>query len=153
MTQLVKPKFPPKAQRFHMGEVRLGTAYAGRTLGELSGDLPAGVQVSVVRKQSQNVVPSPDTLLGEGDGVLLVADRQELIDEAARTLGQLEKGRIVKDRSALNYIRVFVSKAGLVGVPLSELPRRPTFRYISCMSADMDIVQRQSTLQYGDGSG
>src|SRR3954471_4855903 len=27
MSQLVKPKFPPKAQRFHMGEVTLGTAY------------------------------------------------------------------------------------------------------------------------------
>ena len=32
MTRQVKPKFPPKAQRFHMGEITLGDNYAGRTL-------------------------------------------------------------------------------------------------------------------------
>src|SRR5690348_15850891 len=32
MTQLVRPKFPPKAQRFHMGEVTLNDSCAGRTL-------------------------------------------------------------------------------------------------------------------------
>src|SRR5690242_10497869 len=99
VTQLVKPKFPPKIQRFHMGEVTLGAAYAGHTLDELIGDLPAGVQVSVVRKESRNVVPSPELALGAGDGVLLVADRQESIDEAARKLGELQQGRIVKDRA------------------------------------------------------
>ncbi len=30
MTRHVQPKFPPKAQRFHMGEVTLGDSYAGR---------------------------------------------------------------------------------------------------------------------------
>src|SRR6266850_1925190 len=84
MTQLVKPKFPPKVQRFHMGEIALGQNCAGRALEQLIGDLPAGVQVSVVRKQSQNVVPSPDLVLNAGDGVLLVADRQEAIAEAAK---------------------------------------------------------------------
>src|SRR5215204_5379882 len=35
MTQLVKPKFPPKTQRFHMGEITLGENGAGRTVDEL----------------------------------------------------------------------------------------------------------------------
>src|SRR5499433_1296915 len=39
-TQLVKPKFPPKAQAFHWGEVTLGESAAGRTLAELAADLP-----------------------------------------------------------------------------------------------------------------
>ena len=40
MTRHVKPKFPPKAQRFHMGEITLGDNCAGRTLDDLSKDLP-----------------------------------------------------------------------------------------------------------------
>ena len=50
MTRQVQPKFPPKAQRFHMGEVTLGDNFAGRTLEELGKDLPSGVQVTMVRK-------------------------------------------------------------------------------------------------------
>ena len=42
MTQQVKPNFPPKAQRFHMGEITLGENCAGRTLDDLAKDLPAG---------------------------------------------------------------------------------------------------------------
>ena len=40
------------------------------------------------------------------------------IAEAAAKFGKLEPGRLVKDRSALDYIRVFVGKASMVGVPL-----------------------------------
>src|SRR3954449_9050885 len=58
MTRQVQPKFPPKAQRFHMGEITLSSAFAGRTLGDLSKDLPAGVQTTMVRKGGQNIVPS-----------------------------------------------------------------------------------------------
>ena len=36
MTQIVKPKFPAKAQRFHMGEISIGPDFAGRTLDELT---------------------------------------------------------------------------------------------------------------------
>src|SRR5690349_11886234 len=122
MTQLVKPKFPPKAQAFHWGEVTLGEAAGGRTLAELSSDLPAGVQLSLVRKEHRNLVPSPELLLSPGDAVLVVSERKEMIDTAAGRLGRMERGRIGKDRSALNYMTVFVSKAGLVGVPLAELP-------------------------------
>src|SRR5881394_144510 len=50
MTQLVKPKFPAKAQRFHMGEITLGESCAGRTIDELAKDLPLGVQVTMIRK-------------------------------------------------------------------------------------------------------
>ena len=36
MTRHVKPKFPPKTQRFHMGEITLGTVGGGRTIPEIS---------------------------------------------------------------------------------------------------------------------
>src|SRR6478736_6883155 len=35
MTRLVKTKFPAKAQRFHMGEISIGSAFAGRRLSDL----------------------------------------------------------------------------------------------------------------------
>src|SRR5215468_4983713 len=60
MTRHVKPKFPPKVQRFHMGEITLGPDTGARTLDELSADLPSGVQVTMVRKEGQNIVPSTD---------------------------------------------------------------------------------------------
>src|SRR3954463_10732304 len=55
MTRSVQPKFPPKAQQFHMGEITLGAAVAGRTLDDVNKDLPEGVQVTMVRKGDQNV--------------------------------------------------------------------------------------------------
>src|SRR6186997_1787866 len=121
MTRLVQPKFPPKAQRFHMGEITLGGDWAGRTLADIDKNLPSGVQVTMVRKGGQNFVPASDLALASGDGVLIIADREEGIAEAARQLGTLEPGRIVKDRSALDYIRVFVGKANMVGIPLAQL--------------------------------
>ena len=42
MTQIVKPKFPAKTQRFHMGEITIGAAFAGRRLGELMQNAPSG---------------------------------------------------------------------------------------------------------------
>src|SRR5712675_485807 len=53
MTRRVQPKFPPKAQRFHMGEVTLGDNCAGRTLAELSRDMPSGVQTTMVAKAAR----------------------------------------------------------------------------------------------------
>ena len=89
MTRHVQPKFPPKAQRFHMGEVTLGNDFAGRKLDELGKDLPSGVQVTMVRKGGQNIVPSADLVLAPGDGLMIVADREEAIAEAAAAAGQI----------------------------------------------------------------
>src|SRR5262249_8485362 len=86
MTQLVKPKSPPKAQAFDWGEVTLGEAAGGRTLAELAAGLPASVQVSLVRKEHRNLVPSPELLLSAGDAVLIVSERKEMIDAAAAKL-------------------------------------------------------------------
>src|SRR5215475_6211854 len=54
MTRHVKPKFPQKAQHFHMAEVTLSGQYAGLALSELSKTLPHDVQVTMVRKGNEN---------------------------------------------------------------------------------------------------
>src|SRR5690606_2512608 len=109
MTRQVKPKFPPKAQHFHMGEIALGSAADGRLLSEFSKALPTGVQVTMVRIGNVNLVPKNDLILAEGSALLVVADSEQGLAEAAARFGKLEPGSLVKDRSALDYIRVFVS--------------------------------------------
>src|SRR5262249_31828124 len=156
MTRQVQPKCPPQAQRFHMAEVTLGDNYAGRTLGDLDKDLPDGVQVTMVRKAHHNMVPTPDVTLASGDALLIVADSQEAITEAAAHLGKLEPGRIAKDRSALDYIRVFVAKASMVGVPLAQLPLPAGFplHLLHVRRYDMDIVPTpELMLEFGDRVG
>src|SRR3954469_2586972 len=156
MTQLVKPKFPSKAQRFHMGEITLGENCAGRTIDELAKDLPLGVQVTMIRKGQSNLVSSSDVVLAAGDGLMIIADRQEAIAEAAAKLGRLEPGRIVKDRSALDYIRVFVGKANMVGIPLAQLPLPSGFQthLLHVRRYDMDIVPTPDLmLEFGDRVG
>jgi putative transport protein len=156
MTRHIEPKFPPKAQRFHMAEVTLGDSCAGRTLDDLSKDLPSGVQTTMVRKGHQNIIPSADIVLASGDGLLIIAEREEAIAEAAARLGRLEPGRIVKDRSALDYIRVFVGKANVVGVPLAQLPLPTGFpiHLLHVRRYDMDIVPTPDlALEFGDRVG
>jgi putative transport protein len=156
MTRHVKPTFPAKAQRFHMGEITLGPRCSGRTLHDVIQDLPEGVQVTMVRKGSQNIVPSADTVLTSGDALLIVAESAEAISEAGTSLGKLEPGRLVQDRSSLDYIRVFVSKASLVGVPLAKLPLPAGFpsHLLHVRRYDMDIVPSPNlTLEFGDRVG
>jgi len=156
MTRTVQPKFPAKVQRFHMAEITLGENCAGRTLEDLGADLPGGVQVTMVRKSGQNFIPSPSITLASGDGLMLVSDREDAIADAAKKLGKLEPGRIVKDRSALDYIRVFVAKTNLIGVPLGQLPLPSGFpvHLLHVRRYDMDLIPAPDlTLEYGDRVG
>ena len=98
MTQIVKPKFPAKTQRFHMGEISIGEAFAGRRLGDLMQNALSGLQVTMVRKGEHNLVPNDDTVLAVGDAILVVAEDNEAIATAAVQLGKLEPGRLARDR-------------------------------------------------------
>src|SRR3954464_15025782 len=156
MTRHVKPKFPPKAQRFHMGEITLGAIGAGRTLDDILKDMPEGVQVTMIRKGQQNVVPAGAVDLAPGDGLMVIGDRTEAVAEAAAKFGRLDPGRIVQDRSSLDYIRVFVGKASAVGVPLSQLKMPSGFptHILHVRRYDMDIVPTPDLmLEFGDRVG
>ena len=110
----------------------------------------------MVRKGHQNLVPSSEIVLAAGDGLMIVAESQDAVAETASRFGRLEPGRIVKDRSALDYIRVFVSKANLVGVPLANLPLPAGFpaHLLHVRRYDMDIVPTPDlTLEFGDRVG
>jgi putative transport protein len=154
MTQMVKPKFPAKAQRFHMGEISIGEKVSGQTLEEIQKGLPSGVQVTMVRKGGQNVVPSGDIALSSGDALLVVAEEEEAITEAAARLGKLDPGRLAKDRADLDYIRVFVGKANVVGVPLSRLTMPAGSHLLHVRRYDADLVPTPDLmLEFGDRVG
>jgi putative transport protein len=156
MTQLVKPKFPPKAQRFHMGEISIGDQFSGRKLDDITKELPAGVQVTMVRKSGRNIVPTGDIALTSGDVILVVAEQEEAIGQAAARLGRLAPGQLVKDRADLDYIRVFVGKANVVGVPLSSLPMPAGFpaHLLHVRRYDADLVPTPDLmLEFGDRVG
>ena len=156
MTRVVQPKFPAKAQRFHMGEISIGDKFSGRRLDELTKDLPEGVQVTMVRQSGQNVIPAPDLALSPGDAVMIIAERQDAIGEAAARLGKLEPGRLAKDRADLDYIRVFVGKADVVGVPLARLPMPAGFpaHILHVRRYDADLVPTPDLmLEFGDRVG
>ena len=156
MTLLVKPKFPAKAQRFHMGEIAVGDGFAGAKLGELTTGALAGLQVTMVRKGGRNVVPTPETVLSAGDAVLVVAEREEAIASAAGQLGRLEPGRLASDRADLDYIRVFVGKAAVVGVPLARLPMPAGYptHLLHVRRYDADLVPNPDLmLEFGDRVG
>ena len=156
MTRHVKPTFPPKAQKFQMGEVTLGDQYTGRTLGDLAKDLPPDVQVTMVRKEHHNIVPSADTVLRAGDGLMLIAERASDLSAAAQQLGKLEPGRIVKDRSALDYIRVFASRRNVVGMRLGSLriPGGFEYSYVQVRRGDTDLLPDDDlVLEFGDRIG
>ncbi len=154
MTRKVKPTFPPKAQRFHMGEITLSGDAAGRTLersvegaaGRRAGhDGPARTTTSCRWMTS---CCRPATRL------LVVADTEEGLSQAAAKFGQLEPGRLVKDRSALDYIRVFVGKASMVGVPLSKLALPAGTQLLHVRRYDVDIVPTPDLmLEFGDRVG
>jgi putative transport protein len=156
MTQLVKPKFPARAQRFHMGEVSIEATSASRKLGELAKEIPGDVKVTMVRKGGRNFVPTDDTVLSPGDAILIVAEREEAIKEAAARLGKLAPGLLASDRADLDYIRVFVGKANVVGVPLSSLPLPSGFptHLLHVRRYDADLVPGPDLmLEFGDRVG
>jgi putative transport protein len=156
MTRMVKPKFPAKAQRFHMGEISIGESFAGRRLGDLIAEAPSGLQVTMVRTGERNIVPNDDTVLSAGDAVLVVAEDNEAIAKTAARLGRLEPGRLASDRADLDYIRVFVGKAGVVGIPLARLPMPAGYptHLLHVRRYDADLVPAPDLmLEFGDRVG
>jgi putative transport protein len=154
LTRRVQPTFPTKAKRFHMGEVTLAAAMGGRTLGDLEAELPEGVQVTMVRQAGHNLVAAPDLVLSPGDGLLVVSDRQSALAEAAERMGSVAPGRLVQDRADLDYFRVFVGKASMVGVPLSELAMPKGVHLLHVRRYDTDLVPAPDLeLEFGDRVG
>lgn len=156
MTQKVKPKFPAKTPHFHMAEISLGEQFPKQRFDELNAKLPQGLQVTMIRKSGENLLPTDEITLAPGDGLFVIAESKAAISEAAERLGKVEQGRLLKDRSDLDYIRVFVGKANVVGVPLEKLVLPPGFPHeiLHVRRYDADMVPAPDLeLEFGDRVG
>ncbi|MBD8905604.1 aspartate:alanine exchanger family transporter [Methylorubrum zatmanii] len=157
MTRRVKPVFPPRPVRFHMGEVTVERLPAsGTTVGAVMAILPDGVQIAGVRQEHRNLLPDADLELHPGDALLIAADRAVAVDEVATALGYVDRGRLAKDRADLTYQRFFVSKAALTGVKLAELPLPADvpIRILHVRRYDMDLLASPDLmLELGDRVG
>jgi putative transport protein len=139
-----------------MGEIAIGESFAGRTLGEMMAGPLGGVQVTMLRQGGRNFVPSADSVLAAGDAVMVTAEREDDIARVALQIGRLEPGRLARDRADLDYIRVFVGKASVVGVPLSDLPMPAGYptHLLHVRRYDADLVPAPDLmLEFGDRVG
>src|SRR4029077_10351785 len=137
-------------------EISIGPRFAGKKLDELTAGILSDVRVTMVRKDGRNFVPTSDTVLSAGDAVLVVSEREEAIAKAAAQLGTLEPGRLASDRADLDYIRVFVGKAGVVGIPLASLPMPSGYpaHLLHVRRYDADLVPTPDLmLEFGDRVG
>ena len=120
---ILKPKIEAGAGAgMELLEVALrNPGYFGKTLGEVMTALPAGVQIVALRRAHHNEPASPAFVVAEDDVMLVVGPTKEMLAQAARALGEAAPGRFVKDRSDLDYVRVFASRPMVVGRAIGDL--------------------------------
>jgi putative transport protein len=140
-----------------LGEVTLQAPdVVGRQLDEVLARLPVGVRVLIVRRGGENRHPAPALTLAAGDVLLLGAESAAALAAARGLLGTPAPSRVVLDRSHVDYVRVFVSRGGLVGRRISELvlPQgvQATFANVRRGDAEM-LISPDLTLEWGDRVG
>ncbi|NGZ85923.1 TrkA C-terminal domain-containing protein [Duganella aceris] len=141
----------------HLEEIQVTEFYViGMTLAEAARNLPAGVSIAAVRRGHHNLV-TDDAFRLERDDVLLVAgnDCVELHDAATR-FGPANPGRMLHDRSDLDYERFFISSPAIAGLQLAQLklPQALQARILHLRRNDADLVLTpQRMLEFGDRIG
>jgi putative transport protein len=117
-----QPRFTEQdaGRKLQVAELAITGQQAGRMLAEISRELPEGVRIAAVRVDDVNQLPRPELMLTENDAVL-VHGSASAIEAARQRFGKMTAGHIVADRSTLDYTRIFVSNAAVVGRPLSTL--------------------------------
>jgi putative transport protein len=155
---LLKPKIEaPTATGFEMLEIALRNPdLFGKTLGEVTVALPAGVQIVALRRESRNEPASPNSVIAEDDVLFAVAATKEALAQAGTLLGEAAHGRFVKDRRDLDYLRVFASRPSIVGRAVGDLdlPGEKASIVIQVRRGDADILPRPDlVLEFGDRVG
>jgi putative transport protein len=155
---VLKPKIEaPSSKGLDLEEVALrNPELSGKTLGDVIVALPAGVQIAGLRRAGHTEAASPNFVVARDDVVLLVGSSKDALAQASASLGESAPGRMLKDRSDLDYLRVFVSRPVLVGRALAdlELPGKKAAIVVQVRRGDTDIMPRPDlVLEFGDRVG
>ena len=155
---ILKPKIEaPTSSGLEMLEIALHNRdLFGKTVGEVTAALPAGVQIVALRRESRNEPASPNSVVAENDILLATAPTKEALAQASTLLGEAAPSRFVKDRRDLDYLRVFASRPTVVGRALSDLdlPGEKASVLVQVRRGDADILPRPDlVLEFGDRVG
>ncbi|MDR5749662.1 MULTISPECIES: TrkA C-terminal domain-containing protein [unclassified Caballeronia] len=131
-------------------------ALFGKTLGDVTPLLPADVQIIARRSAHHNEPATPAIVIGENDVLLAVGPSRATLERAREVLGVAAPGRVIRDRSDLDYIRIFASRATVVGRPLGDLqlPGDKASIVAQVRRGDTDILpSAELVLEFGDRIG
>lgn len=145
------------AAALHLEEIEVAEFNViGMTLVEAARNLPAGISIVAIRRGHHNLVIN-DTIRLERDDVLLVAGTDSaVLHDVATRFGPAHPGRIVHDRSDLDYERFFISSGKVAGLRLAalKLPAELHARILHLRRSDADLpLTPQRMLEYGDRVG
>lgn len=129
---------------------------SGKRLGDIWPALPAGTKILALREEHVNKFPHPDLIVDEDDVLMVAANSVEALEQAQQLLGEHAPGRIVKDRSSMDYVRVFASKRSVVGQTLGDLtiPGGFDYQFVQVSRGDADLMPHSDLiLEYGDRVG
>jgi putative transport protein len=128
----------------------------GRSLGEVMSGLPPQVKIVALRTGHHNQPAAHGHIVAENDVVLVVGPTKEVLDQVRKSLGEAASGRVLKDRSDLDYIRVFASRPSVVGKPIGDLvlPGNKAVVIAQVRRGDINILPRPDLLlEFGDRVG
>jgi putative transport protein len=155
---LLKPRIDTAVSAgLEMMEVALrNRGLYGKRLSEATSRLPSGVQIVAVRRANQNMPASASTIVAEGDVVLIMGPTRGALEQARDLLGEAAPGRIAKDRSDLDYLRVFASRPATAGRMLGDLdlPGNRAAVIVQVRRGDAEITPNPDlVLEFGDRVG
>jgi len=125
------------------------------TVAELIATLPPGVELIAIRQGGENRLPDPQAHVTAGDGVLLYGE-PEALEKTRNALGRVDPGRIARDRSSLDVVRLFVSRPGAVGAALGQVtfPDGIVAKIVEVRRGDAVLFPAADlVLEYGDRIG
>jgi putative transport protein len=153
---IMKPKVEVANTSMELLEIALrNPGFIGKRLGEVMDTLPAGVKIVALRHEHHNFAASRDIVMAEDDVVLALGPDRDILDKLRQDLGESAPGRIAKDRSDIDYLRVFASKPDVVGRALGDLDM-PGGQglVVQVRRGDVDLLpQPDLVLEYGDRVG
>jgi putative transport protein len=125
----------------------------GKTIGEvLRVHKDYGFVISRIQKRGSTDIARAATRLESGDIVAVVGDETSL-ERAQQLFGEPAGTEIEKDRSELDFRRVFVSEKGVVGKRIRDLDlqNRLSATITRLRRGDIDVVPAPDTrLEFGD---
>jgi putative transport protein len=154
---MMKPKFEAVSSGVEFHEISVQNPdYFGKTLADLMTTLPAGVQITALRRAHRNEPASPAFVIAEDDVLFAVGPSKEALAQAQTLIGKAATGRFIKDRSNLDYLRIFASRPTVVGRPLGdiEFPGEKAVVVLHVRRGDTDLLSRPDLiLEFGDRIG